>query len=74
LRFFVVVPLGLPTRFFLPPPDKAALADPNSALIARPSLSLSFAKSDTNLSRSKGCSFDALAVRNPRLSLAVRYN
>jgi hypothetical protein len=57
LRFFEVVPLGLPT-FFLPPPEKA---DPKSAEIARPSLSLSFAKSATNFSRSKVRSFGALA-------------
>jgi len=58
LRFLVVDPLGLPIRFFvLPPPDKAALADPNKAVIARPSRSRSFARSATNLSRSKGCSF-----------------
>jgi hypothetical protein len=67
LRFFIVVPLGLPTRFFLPPPDKAAPADPSRAVMARPSLSRSLAKSATNFSRSKGFSFGALAVYSPRL-------
>jgi hypothetical protein len=67
LRFFIVVPLGLPTRFFLRPPDKAALADPSRAVMARPSLSRSLAKSATIFSRSKGFSFGALAVCSPRL-------
>jgi hypothetical protein len=57
LRFFVVDPFGLPMRFLPLPPDKA---DPNNAEIARPSLSLSFVKSDTNLFRSKVCSFGGL--------------
>src|SRR5208337_1672718 len=58
LRFFDVLPLGLPTPIFLPACDKA---DPNSAAIARPSLSLSSLNSSTNLSRSKIRSFGALA-------------
>jgi len=55
-RFFlvVVVPLGLPTRFLGPPLDRA---DPSSAVLALPSLSRSFFKSATNLSRSNVCSF-----------------
>jgi len=70
LRLFNVTPLGLPTRF-LPPPDKA---DPKSAAIARPSLSLSSFKSATNLSRSKIHSFAALAIRSSRLSVTARYD
>src|SRR5271166_3333127 len=53
LRPFDVLPLGLPPRF-LPPCDKA---DPRSAERARPSRSLSFFKSATNLSRSKISSY-----------------
>jgi hypothetical protein len=71
LRFFIVVPLGLPTRFFFPPPDKAAPADPSSALMARPSRSLSFAKSATNLSRSKVHSFGVLRSTEPAPFLNV---
>jgi hypothetical protein len=63
LRFFDMEPLGLPP-FLLPPPDKA---DPSSAVIALPSLSLSFFKSATNLSRSKVLSFGEHAIRNSRL-------
>ena len=57
-RFFlmVVVPLGLPTRFLPLLPDRA---DPNNAVIALSSLSLSFFKSATNLSRSNVYFFSA---------------
>lgn len=71
LRLFDVVPLGLPARLFLPPRDKA---DPKSAAIARPSLSLSSFNSATNLSRSKIRSFGALAIRSSRRCVTVRYN
>jgi hypothetical protein len=74
LRFFIVVPLGLPTRFFLPPPDKAAPADPSRALMARPSRSRSFAKSATIFSRSKGCSFGAPFVGGRAFSVTARYD
>src|ERR1019366_21626 len=70
LRFFDVVPFGLPARAFLPPPDKA---DPTSAAIARPSLSASSFNSATNLSRSKIRSFGALAIRSSRRRVTVRY-
>src|SRR5258708_1569781 len=73
LRFFVTDPLGRPTRFFLPPPDKAAPADPNRALIARPSLSRSFAKSDTNLSRSKVHSFGCCMQPAPFLNVSLEF-
>ncbi len=63
LRFFAVVPLRLPLPVVLPP-DKA---DPKSAVIALPSLSLSFFKSATNFSRSKVLSFGAPTVRSLRL-------
>jgi hypothetical protein len=46
---FVVLPLGLPTRSF-PLGDNA---DPNSAPMARLSLSRSFFKSETTFARSK---------------------
>ena len=71
LRFFDVVPFGLPTRVFLPPPDKA---DPTSAAIARPSLSLSSFNSATNFSRSKIRSFGALAIRSSRRCVTARYD
>ena len=71
LGFLVVVPLGLPTRFFVLPPDKAALADPRRAVIALPSRSRSFARSATNLSRSKGCSFCAPAVGGRAFSITA---
>ena len=49
LRFFVVLPLGLLTRFLLPGDE----ADPRRALTARLRRSRSFAKSETNFARSK---------------------
>jgi hypothetical protein len=72
LRFFVALPLGLPTRFLPPPPDKADPADPKRALIARPNLSLSFAKSATNLSRSKVRSFGVHAYMQLALFVVVQ--
>ena len=48
LFLFVVLPLGLPTRF-LPPCDNA---EPRSAPMARLSRSRSFFKSETNFARS----------------------
>ena len=58
LRPFDVLPLGLPPRF-LPPCDKAV---PMSAEMARPSRSLSFFKSATNLFRSKVSSYSCADV------------
>jgi hypothetical protein len=46
---FVVLPLGLPTRFFPP----GANAEPKSAPMARLNLSRSFFKSETTFARSK---------------------
>jgi hypothetical protein len=70
LRFFEVLPLGLPTPF-RPSPDKTG---PRSAVIARPSRSLSFFRSATNLSRSKVRSFGALAVCARALYMVDRYD
>jgi hypothetical protein len=72
LLFLVALPLGLPTRFLPLPPDKADPADPNRALIARPSLSLSFAKSATNLSRSKVRSFGVHAYTQLALFVGIQ--
>ncbi|MGA8792500.1 MAG: hypothetical protein WB498_06210 [Candidatus Binatus sp.] len=71
LFLFNLVPLGLPALVFLPPRAKA---DPRSAAIARPSLSLSSFKSATNLSRSKIRSFGALAICSSRRSVTARYD
>jgi hypothetical protein len=52
LRFFVVLPLGLPMRF-LAPGDTGDETDPRSAAMTRLSRSRSFVKSETTFARSK---------------------
>lgn len=66
LRFLDVLPLGLPTRLL----TRCDEADPRSAVMARPSRSRSFCKSEISFARSK---FAFSFVRYHDLDWPLRY-